>query len=168
MNSKENLKLTGRLSIVVTDPNGVVKDSREVNNLVVESGLRWLTDSALKTANSPAAMTHMAIGDGTTATTDATIDLSGTNQLRKAFSVAPAANSGAAAGTANLVFSTQFIAQDRLPNHVANGNTSSITEAAIFNAATGGTMLCRTVFPVVNKQDNDTLSITWTITLDAT
>jgi hypothetical protein len=28
-------------------------------------------------------------------------------------------------------------------------------------------MLCRTVFPVVNKQAGDTLQITWTVTLSA-
>jgi len=28
-------------------------------------------------------------------------------------------------------------------------------------------MLCRTVFPVVNKQADDTMSVTWTITLTA-
>lgn len=168
MNSKENLRLTGKLSIVVTDQTGNVKDSRIVNNLVVQDGLRWITESALKTTNSPSAMTHMAIGDGSTATTDTTSTLSGTNQLRKTFSVAPTANIGAAAGTANMQFTTQYISTDRLPNHVANNNISAITEAGIFNASSGGTLLCRTVFPVVNKQDNDTMTITWTITLDAT
>ena len=40
-------------------------------------------------------------------------------------------------------------------------------EAGIFNAATSGTMLCHVIFPVVNKQADDTMSVTWTITLTA-
>jgi hypothetical protein len=43
--------------------------------------------------------------------------------------------------------------------------TGAISEAGIFNASSGGTMLCRTVFPVVNKQASDTIAITWTITI---
>lgn len=168
MSHKENLKLLGTLDIVLTDVNGVVKDQRNIKNLVVEDGLRWLTQSALKTTNTPAAMTHMGIGDGTTAAGTSNTDLVGTNKLRVAFTTAPQANASAAGGTGNLVFITQFLSGDRLPNHVANGNNSSITEAGIFNASSGGTMLCRTVFPVVNKGDNDTMTITWTITLSAT
>jgi hypothetical protein len=42
-----------------------------------------------------------------------------------------------------------------------------VTEAGIFNALTGGDMLCRTVFPVVNKGADDTMSVTWTVTLNA-
>jgi hypothetical protein len=40
-----------------------------------------------------------------------------------------------------------------------------VVEAAIFNAASAGTMLCRTTFAVVNKGANDGMSITWTITV---
>jgi hypothetical protein len=43
--------------------------------------------------------------------------------------------------------------------------TAAITEAAILNAASAGTMLARTVFSVINKGANDTLTITWKITL---
>ena len=35
----------------------------------------------------------------------------------------------------------------------------------IFNDDETGTMLCRTVFAVVNKAANDTLSVTWTVTI---
>ena len=47
--------------------------------------------------------------------------------------------------------------------------TGAITEAGIFNTVTGGTglMFARTVFPVINKGANDTLTITWKITVAA-
>jgi hypothetical protein len=43
--------------------------------------------------------------------------------------------------------------------------TGAITEAAVLNASTGGTMLNRSTFPVVNKAAGDTMTITWTVTL---
>jgi hypothetical protein len=47
----------------------------------------------------------------------------------------------------------------------AGTGTGAVTEAGIFNASSGGTMLCRTVFSVVNKGADDAMSITWTITV---
>ena len=44
---------------------------------------------------------------------------------------------------------------------------TAITEAGLFNASSAGTMLCRTVFSVVNKDAGDTMSITWTVTMAA-
>jgi hypothetical protein len=43
--------------------------------------------------------------------------------------------------------------------------TGAITEAGVFNALTAGTMLCRTVFSVINKGALDTLVITWKVTV---
>ena len=47
----------------------------------------------------------------------------------------------------------------------AGTGTGAITEAGVLNAASGGTMLCRTVFSVVNKGASDSMTITWTITI---
>jgi hypothetical protein len=49
----------------------------------------------------------------------------------------------------------------------AGEGTGAITEAGIFNASSSGDMLCRTVFSVVNKAADDTMVITWTVTLSA-
>ena len=49
----------------------------------------------------------------------------------------------------------------------AGDATGAVTEAGIFNAASSGTMLCRTKFNVVNKAADDTMTVTWTITLSA-
>ena len=47
----------------------------------------------------------------------------------------------------------------------AGTGTGAVTEAGVFNASSAGTMLCRTVFSVVNKGAADAMSITWTITV---
>jgi hypothetical protein len=43
--------------------------------------------------------------------------------------------------------------------------TGSVVEAGVFNASSGGTMLCHTTFPVVNKDANETIVITWNISV---
>ena len=47
----------------------------------------------------------------------------------------------------------------------AGEGTGAITEAGILNAGSGGTLLCRTVFSVVNKAASDSMTITWTVTI---
>ena len=47
----------------------------------------------------------------------------------------------------------------------AGTGTGAITEAGLLNASSSGTLLCRTVFSVINKGANDTLGITWTVTI---
>jgi hypothetical protein len=43
--------------------------------------------------------------------------------------------------------------------------TGALTEAGLFTASSGGVMLCRTVFPVVNKGADDTVTIVWDVTI---
>lgn len=47
----------------------------------------------------------------------------------------------------------------------AGTGTGAIVEAGILNAASAGTLLCRTTFAVVNKGANDAMSVTWTVTI---
>ena len=47
----------------------------------------------------------------------------------------------------------------------AGTGTGAVVEAGILNASSSGTLLCRTVFSVVNKAAADTLKITWTLTV---
>jgi hypothetical protein len=47
----------------------------------------------------------------------------------------------------------------------AGTGTGAITEAGILNASSGGSLLCRTVFSVVNKGASDSMTITWTVTI---
>lgn len=148
----ENLKLTGTLDIVLRDKDGNVKDTREVKNLVVNAGLAYITSRMVGTSKS--VMSHMALGSGTTAAAAGQTDLVSILGAREAL------DSSTVSGTNNekVVYVSTFEAGDA---------TGAVTEAGIFNALTGGDMLCRTVFAVVNKQADDTLAITWTITLSA-
>lgn len=149
MNSKENLKLVGKLNIVLTDSFGTVKDTREVDNLVVSSGLAFIASRMAGTSS--AVMSHMGVGSGTTSPVAGNTDLETLIASRVALtSTTPSSNT------------VEYVA-----SFGAGISTGAITEAGIFNASTSGTMLCRTVFAVINKGAQDSMSITWTITLSA-
>jgi hypothetical protein len=148
----ENLKLSGQLNIVLKDKAGNVKDTREVKNLVVNAGLAYIASRMTGTAKN--VMSHMALGSGTTAAAAGQTDLVSILGSREAL------DSTTISGTNNekVEYEASFEAGDA---------TGAVTEAGIFNAASSGDMLCRTKFNVVNKAADDTMSVTWTITLSA-
>jgi hypothetical protein len=150
MNTNEKIVATGTLKITVTAPDGSVKQEQEVKNLVVTTGLGYIA-SRMKDATATA-MSHMAIGTGTSAAAAGNTTL-GTESARVALASTNV--------TANAVaYAATFPAG-------TPASLTAITEAGIFNASSGGTMLCRTVFSVVNKDVGDTMSITWTVTMAA-
>jgi hypothetical protein len=145
----ETIKVTGAVSIKIFGPDGVEKDSREIKNLVVSAGKTFIAASMLKTtSNSPAAMTHMAVG--TSGTTAAAGDTALGGELARVAL-------GSATSASNVVTYTAIFP--------AGTGTGALQEAGIFNASSAGTMLCRTTYSVVNKGAADAMSITWTITV---
>jgi len=151
MNSNENtgMTLSGQLHIVLRDGNGKIKEQRVHENLIVTAGLTFIC-SRMK-EDSETAMSHMALGSGSTAVAAGDTDLATLLGSREAID-------SATASTNTVVYLASFEAGDA---------TGAVVEAGVFNASTSGTMLCRTVFPVVNKAADDTMSVTWTITLTA-
>jgi hypothetical protein len=146
MNIKEDLKMSGRLSITVRDNHGKVKQTLEVPNLVVTSGKSYTASRMVGTSSN--VMSHMAIGTGTVAPIVGDTTL-GTQAGRVAMSTFSSA--------ANVITATATFP--------AGTGAGAITEAGIFNASTAGDMLCRTTFPVVNKAAGDSISISWVITV---
>jgi hypothetical protein len=148
----DSLKITGDVQITVFDQiTGAVKDTREIKNLVVTTGKTFIAAAMLKTTtNSPAAMTHMELGTGTTAAA------AGDTTLQAAIGSSRVALATATSSTNVVTYTASF---------PAGTGTGAVTEAGIFNASSAGTMLCRTVFSVVNKGAADAMSITWTITV---
>lgn len=144
---KETLKPTGKLQIVLKDAQGNVKEQR-TENLVVTAGKGHIADQ-LKSSPAQAAMSHMAIGTGTSSPLPGDTAL-GTEINRQAL--------------------TSRTASGAVVSYVGNwaagtGTNSAITEAGIFNASSAGTMLARATFTAINKGAGDTLQITWTCTV---
>lgn len=149
---RENLKTTGELKIVVRDKDGNIKDERLEKNLVVTTGLNFIADRMQGTPTK-SAMSHMAVGTDNTAVSAAQTAL--ISQLGTRVSLT---------STTVSTNTVQYVAT--FPSG-ASTHTGALVEAGIFNAGTGGDMLCRTVFSAVNKGDDDTVTITWTITISA-
>tara|TARA_Y100000361_G_scaffold28512_1_gene23420 strand:- start:1296 stop:1727 length:432 start_codon:yes stop_codon:yes gene_type:complete len=140
-NVNDDLKLKGKLTIALNDE--VVQ---EVDNLVVTAGKGYVA-SRIKDA-SATAMSHMAIGSGTT--NPAASDTALETQLGRV-SLTSTSVSGAV-----VTYVATF---------GAGTGTGAVTEAGILNASSGGTMLCRTEFSVVNKGSSDSMTVTWTVTV---
>lgn len=136
----DNLTLTGALVISMNDV--VVQRTK---NLVVTAGKEWVAD---RMNNANTVMTHMALGTGTNAAAvgDTTLQ---TEIDRNALT-------STTVSTNTIAYGCTWAAGD---------GTGAITEAGLFDAASGGDMLARTVFSVVNKGASDSITITWTITI---
>lgn len=136
----------GRLTIEQFDKDGNLIDTQHTTNVVVADGLDYIA-SRMKDATATA-MSHMAVGSDNTAAA------SGDTALGSEL--------GRVALTSTTVTSNAVTYVGDFP---AGTGTGAVVEAGILNAASGGTLLCRTVFSVVNKAAADTLKITWTLTV---
>ena len=136
----ENLKLTGHVTVAINDE--VVQ---EIPNLVVTAGKGYVASRMKDTTDG--AMSHMAVG------TDSTAAASGDTAL--------GAESGRVALTSSTVSGNVITYVATFP---AGTSTAALTEAAMLNASSGGTMLCRTVYATVNKGSSDAMTISWSIT----
>lgn len=142
----ENFKLKGKLNILLTDQEGKVKENKTYPNLVVNTGKEYIAQRM--TSNSTSVMSAIAVGDGEASPqiTDITLN----NELaRNEISFA-----NVSSNTVTYVCT--------LPAHVGVGG---LVEAGIFNSleTDSGLMLCRTSFPVINKEELDILTITWEV-----
>ncbi len=140
----DGFNLKGKVEVRLNDE--VV---RNIDNLVVTDGKEFVASSMIKTtSNSPAAMTHMGIGSGSTSAAAGNSALE--SQLGRV-----ALTSGTVSGAVVTYVAT----------FPAGTGTGAVTEAGILNASSSGDLLCRTVFSVVNKGASDSMTITWTVTV---
>ena len=142
----DNLEITGALQISLN--NEVV---HQCDNLVVTAGKEWVA-GRFKDGSIPDEMSHMALGSGSAAAAVGNTAL------------------GTELGSSRIVLTTDGgTVSNATVQYDATWTSSSpayaIEEAGIFTASTGGTMLARTVFAIINKGTDDTVSISWTITV---
>ncbi len=146
---RDDANLKGQLEIVLRDRNGKIKERRKERNLIVNTGLNAILDRLVGT--SEAVMSHMGLGSSSTAAA------AGQTALVSQLGSREAIDSSTVTGS-SVAYVCTFEAGDA---------TGTITEAGIFNASSGGTMLCRSVFSSITKGANDSLNVTWTITVTA-
>ena len=140
----DDLQLTGALQISLN--NEIV---HQCDNLVVTAGKNWVA-GRFKDGSIPDEMSHMAIGSADTA------PAAGNTALATELNRIALTTDGGTVSTNTVQYDASW---------TSAAAAYAIKEAGIFNAATGGTMLARTTFAVINKGTDDTVSITWTITV---
>lgn len=145
----DELKMRGELRLVLTDQTGNIKSDVVVPNVVTTVGKGAIADR-MNAAPAIAAMTHMAVG------TNATAAAAGDTALGAEVAASRTALSSTGVAGAVITYACTF---------GAGVGTGALTEAGIFNASSAGSMLCRTVFSVINKAAGDSLAITWTVTV---
>jgi hypothetical protein len=143
----------GRLLVELFGPDGKKKDERQINNLMTNVGEAHIADQ-LASAPDESAMSHMAIGTGTTAPTSANTAL----EFPIDRNALTSRTQGSAGDDNDIIYVGDWAAGD---------GTGAITEAGILNSSASGTLLARATFAAINKGASDTLKITWTVTIGA-
>ena len=142
----ESINVKGNLEVILLDKNGNQKDYRKINNLVVAVGKDTIASRMV--GNTTAIMSHMAIGSSNTIAT--------TSQTALGTELGRVALDSTSRSSNTITYVATF---------GAGTGTGALTEAGILNAASSGSLLCRTVFGVVTKSASDTIVITWNVTV---
>jgi hypothetical protein len=145
----DTFKIKGDLRIILRDTvTGEIKLDRLEKNLVVGTGKTFICSRMAGAGD--AVMSHMAVG------TDATTAANGDTTLVAEVARVALTVSGGTPSSNTVQYSATF---------GAGVGTGALQEAGILNAASGGTMLSRTTYAVVNKGAADEMIINWTITV---
>lgn len=145
------ISMKGNLTIKVIDSKtGSLKETHQVNNLVVGAGKNYI--ARRMTSNANVVMSHMAVGNINTAAVSTQTVLEG-----------EVGRVGLDSTTITSGNTITFVA-----TFPAGTATATLREAGIFNAsgANLGEMLCRTNFNDVNKANDDIVAITWNVTVN--
>ncbi|CDT54269.1 putative BcepGomrgp18 [Vibrio coralliirubri] len=145
----DKIQMKGTLLATLVKQDGSVEVTRK-DNLIVDVGYDFICNSIGDSKSRPSAMTHIAIGRE---------------------SQAPAAGDDALIGEVHrLPASYAYKTGSKVFSFTSTfppGSESqdAIQEAGVFNADTGGIMLDRVVFGVINKGIDDSLTIQFSFTL---
>ena len=143
----DKIRSSGELEVTLRKADGSIKEEHTFSNIVVSTGKEFI--AARMIDDTVPMMAEMGIGDS-----DATLEVGNTalmNQLARK----PLQNSTVASNVVTYV--GEFL---------DGVGTGGIVEAGIFTGGTPDTMLCRTTFPVINKEVDDILTINWNVTIN--
>lgn len=146
--------------VVAKHADGTVFFDETTHNLRTTGGADWQANSMSATSSRPAAANFIAVSNDATspaagdcAAGSVTCTLTSeivTNGLSRVQATYAHSN-----GTASYTLTTTFTAS----------GTQSAQKAAVFNAASSGTMVFEALFTQVSLVTSDTVTITWTISI---
>lgn len=148
METNGQVKLSGFIQFDLFNEKGELKQHEETKNVVVTVGKNYLAAWLTMATQSDYFMQYIELGTGTNAAnaSDTTLQTPLPTRLSGSLS------SSTSTWQNQVTFG-------------AGVNTGAVTEAGVFSTSSGGTMLARQVFSVINKGAGDSLQVTWQITL---
>jgi hypothetical protein len=154
---KEPMGMRDRVILTVKDKNGNVKqeyDSGWSPNGITNAGMAEVAGLITLDVGGTA-FDYIAIGTGTTSFDPTQTAL--VTEIKRKAGTGSRTTTSVTNDTAQYV--TTFSSADGL------SGTSAVTESGVFNASTGGTMLCRQTFSAlnINWSAGDTLQVTWKV-----
>jgi hypothetical protein len=155
--TQENVGIKGFIKIDHFDKSGSLIESVETPNTVVNVGFTEVAGLFCSdVAGSYTAFDYIGVGTGTTAATATNTEL-----------VAEITDSGLIRAASTGTLTTENVANDtaQFVHQFSVTDTQAVTESAVFNDSSAGTMLCRQTFSAINVADGDTLQITWKVTV---
>ena len=152
---ENDAKLVGSIRFEVRDSSGRMKETRQLDNLVVDVGKAGVAGQINGVTTN--AFEHIAIGTGTTGpvagntTCEAEITTNGGQR---------------APGTASRVTTdtTNDTAQVELTYNFTG--TFAVTESCLLDSLAGGVLLSRQTFAAINVGSGDSLLVRWKIDVD--
>lgn len=152
MIDSETLRLGANILIEAHDvETGELIHSEEVHNLVVTAGRNLIRD--LLSGTSTAELSHFGVGTSSTAVSASDTDLGAV------------IGSGRDAITSFTSASGSLAVKYYLNSSTGNGST--LREAGIFNASSGGDMFARAVYSAIVKTSSITVTFSWLISISA-
>lgn len=144
---EDPITLRGVCRVELFDPDGALKEHRQVENLITTVGRNSIVDNLLAspTLGKP---THMEVG------TSGTAPAVGDTTITGAFGRVALTSKTRATNVLTMV-----------GDWAAGASTGALQEAGVWDASTAGTLWARATFTTINKAAGDTLKITWTWTI---
>ena len=153
MEQKENCGLKGWWRIEVVSPEGVVKDVREVENVIAATGMREVAGLIL-TDIGGTGFDYLALGTASTAPSTANTTL-GAEFYRTA-------------GTGTRVTTTHADDTAQLSGSFTMTTTATLNECGIFNSSSVGVLLARTTYSAISTENNDTVNAVYKVQVGTT
>ena len=146
---EDGVKVTGQVLFQEILADGSLGEAQR-HNTVVTTGKNWI---ASRCAGGSSNITHAAIGNTATAVTVADTAL-GSELARVTVDTA-----GGTVSNNTITFTATF---------AAGTGTGIVSEAGLFNAASGGTMVARVAdgSVIMNKKATSAMKITWVLTIN--
>tara|TARA_R110000796_G_scaffold187266_1_gene304165 strand:- start:129 stop:590 length:462 start_codon:yes stop_codon:yes gene_type:complete len=146
----KDIELIGHWSMVLTGPDGAVKQTLDGKNVVVTNGKEFLASflNSAATAASTFLMRYVAIG------TDATAEAVSNTALGSESS----RHTGTVTYTSGALYEV-------VATFAAGSGTGAIAEYGLLSANSSGTLFSRDTESVINKGASDTLTVTTKVTI---